>query len=68
MKLSKFIAKMKRFDRNAEVIFDRQEPIGFATDLVMPRRRWFGQSKRNSQRESFNHRAPVGSEIHQALS
>jgi len=27
--------------RDAEVIFDRAEPIGRPTDLVMPRRRWF---------------------------
>ncbi len=36
-------ARMKQFDRNAEVIFDREEPIGAATDLVMPRRRWFAR-------------------------
>ncbi len=27
--------------RDAEVIFDRDEPIGRPTDLVMPRRQWF---------------------------
>ena len=67
MSLSEYIAKMKRFDRNAEVIFDRQEPIGFATDLVMPRRRWFGRSKRSAQSDSLNRPSSAGSEIHQAL-
>lgn len=41
MKFGNLIAKVKRFDKNAEIIFDRQEPVGIATDLVMPRRRWF---------------------------
>lgn len=39
---SDFLANMKRYDDNAMVIFDQAEPIGRATDLVMPRRRWFG--------------------------
>jgi hypothetical protein len=30
---------------DAEVIFDRDEPVGQATDLVMPRRRWFRRSE-----------------------
>ena len=43
-----FIARMKRFDKNAEIIFDEQEPIGAATDLVMPCRGWFGAKKEHS--------------------
>jgi hypothetical protein len=30
---------------DAEVIFDRDEPVGRPTDLVMPRRRWFRRQK-----------------------
>ncbi len=40
---------MKRYDKNAEVIFDEKEPIGAATDLVMPRRPWF---RRKNERPS----------------
>ncbi len=35
--------KMMRFNKNAEVIFDAEEPVGKPTDLVMPDRRWFGR-------------------------
>jgi hypothetical protein len=41
MNLTDFFAKLKRYDENANVIFDDEEPIGRATDLVMPRKRWF---------------------------
>ena len=41
MSLTEFLAKLKRYDENAKVIFDDEEPIGRATDLVMPRKRWF---------------------------
>jgi hypothetical protein len=41
MSLTKIFAKLKRYDQNANVIFDDEEPIGRATDLVMPRKRWF---------------------------
>jgi hypothetical protein len=40
MSFSDFFAKVKRYDKNATVIFDRAEPIGRATDLVLPDRRW----------------------------
>ena len=38
---------------DAEVIFDRDEPVGQPTDLVMPRPRWFRRSKdtNDSQRD-----------------
>ncbi len=39
---------MERYDKNAEVIFDEKEPIGAATDLVMPRRVWFRRKKQPS--------------------
>ena len=42
MSFSDFLANVKRYDENATVIFDQAEPIGRPTDLVMPRRRWFG--------------------------
>jgi hypothetical protein len=42
MSFSDFFTKVRRYNDNATVIFDQAEPIGRATDLVMPRRRWFG--------------------------
>jgi hypothetical protein len=45
MTFADFVAKMKRYDKNAEIIFDAEEPIGVPTDLVMPRRRWFRRTK-----------------------
>jgi len=47
MSLADFFKRMNRDDRNAEIIFDKQEPIGRATDLVMPRRRWFRHTKQS---------------------
>lgn len=44
MSVANLIARMKRFEKNAEIIFDDEEPIGKPTDLVMPRRRWFGRT------------------------
>jgi hypothetical protein len=41
MSFADLITRMQQFDKNAEIIFDREEPIGLTTDLVMPRRRWF---------------------------
>jgi len=49
MNLLDLLARMKRYDKNAEVIFDEKEPIGAATDLVMPRRPWF---RRKNERPS----------------
>lgn len=46
MILKKLIAQMKFSPRDAEVIFDRAEPVGAPTDLVMPARRWFGRQPR----------------------
>jgi hypothetical protein len=39
-------AKVRRYNDNATVIFDHAEPIGRATDLVLPGRRWFGRRDR----------------------
>jgi hypothetical protein len=52
MKVSQFIAKMKRYNKNAEVIFDAEEPIGRATDLVLPRRRFFRRGRTNKHLSS----------------
>jgi hypothetical protein len=41
MSFADLVVRMKAFQKNADVIFDREEPIGVATDLVLPRRRWF---------------------------
>ncbi|MDQ3198900.1 MAG: hypothetical protein M3Q46_06885 [Verrucomicrobiota bacterium] len=41
MSWSELFSKLKRYDQNATVIFDRAEPIGQPTDLVLPYRRWF---------------------------
>src|SRR5262249_33896818 len=61
MSWNDFLAKMKRYDRNAEVIFDHEEPIGRQTDMVLPGKRWFGRSKKTRRAEdsrliSLNHR------------
>ena len=45
MTITGLIARMKRYEKNAEMIFDAEEPIGRPTDLVMPRRRWFRKKK-----------------------
>ena len=45
MTLSEFFAKMKLSQKDAEVIFDRDEPVGKSTDLVMPWRPWFRRKK-----------------------
>ena len=50
MSFSDLFADVKRYDQNAAVIFDRDEPIGWATDLVMPRKRWF--RRRNKRKLS----------------
>jgi hypothetical protein len=45
MSIAHLIQRMKRYEKNAEMIFDTEEPIGTPTDLVMPRRRWFRRNK-----------------------
>jgi hypothetical protein len=57
MSFSEMLAWIKRHDENAAVIFDRAEPIGQPTDLVMPRRRWFGRKR--TKISSLSHR-PAG--------
>jgi len=47
MSFSQFFSNLKRYDENAAVIFDRAEPVGQPTDLVMPRRRWFQRTVRS---------------------
>ena len=46
MSFSEFLRKLKSYDQNATLIFDRAEPIGQATDLVLPDRRWFNRRAR----------------------
>jgi hypothetical protein len=41
MSFSAFFSNLRRYDENARVIFDGEEPVGQATDLVLPRSRWF---------------------------
>jgi len=48
MSLVDLFAKLKLSEKDSEVIFDRDEPVGRATDLVMPRRRWFRKTKDRS--------------------
>jgi hypothetical protein len=46
MSFTDFFAGLRRQDKNAAVIFDRSEPIGQPTDLVMPRRRFLDRVRR----------------------
>jgi hypothetical protein len=61
MNFSKFFANVKRYNENATVIFDHDEPVGQPTDLVMPRRRWFRRAQRKdpppAQRAAAPHRS-----------
>jgi len=44
---------MKRYNKNAQIIFDAEEPIGRATDLVLPgRRRFFRRARTNKHLSS----------------
>ncbi|CAN5144192.1 hypothetical protein BH20VER2_BH20VER2_05660 [soil metagenome] len=56
MSISDLLSRLTLSQKDAEVIFDRAEPIGTPTDLVMPRvrRRWFRRAKVNG--ESAPHR------------
>ena len=61
MMLAQFFSKMMLSPKDAEVIFDRDEPVGRPTDLVMPRPRWFRRksvdakpAKRASKTPSHN--------------
>jgi hypothetical protein len=46
MSWNDLLEKMRRYELNAAVIFDEEEPIGRPTDMVMPRRRWFKRRER----------------------
>ncbi len=48
MSFADLIARLKLSQKDAELIFDRDEPIGTPTDLVMPRRRWFRKKAQRS--------------------
>lgn len=47
MTWNQFLTKMRRYEDNAMVIFDDEEPVGRPTDLVMPYKRWFGRTKKS---------------------
>ena len=57
MRLPDFFAKLKLSQRDAEVIFDPDEPVGASTDLVMPRRRWLRRKEKESNK--FHERPPA---------
>jgi hypothetical protein len=46
-----FFTRAKLAPTDAEVIFDRDEPVGQPTDIVMPRRRWFRRSKETNDQQ-----------------
>ena len=54
MRIAELFAKMKLSQKDAEVIFDRDEPVGAATDLVLPRRRWLRRKQKKS--DNFSER------------
>jgi hypothetical protein len=68
MSFSEFFARLRRYNENAAVIFDHAEPIGQATDLVMPRRRWLESPvsrcraalRRRAQRKNLPPSQPTG--------
>ncbi len=64
MSFAKLAARLRLSPRDAEVIFDRDEPIGQPTDLVMPARRWFGRGKASliETRSSRRHAAHAPSD------
>lgn len=45
MSLTSLLSGIRLSSRDAEVIFDRDEPVGEATDLVLPGRRWFRRDR-----------------------
>jgi hypothetical protein len=47
MSISDLLSRLTLSQKDAEVIFDRDEPVGMPTDLVLPyvRRRWFRRVK-----------------------
>jgi hypothetical protein len=47
MNWNHFLSKMRRYEGNAMVIFDEEEPVGRPTDLVLPHKRWFGRTKKS---------------------
>lgn len=56
--LADLFARVKLAPRDAEVIFDRDEPVGHPTDVVLPRRRWFRRVKETNDQHARG--TPVG--------
>jgi hypothetical protein len=50
MSVADFLAKLKLSPRDAEVIFDRDEPVGRPTDLVLRRRHWFRRAEQSNDK------------------
>ncbi len=46
MSITDLFSRLTLSQKDAEVIFDRDEPVGAPTDMVMPRRYWFRRNKR----------------------
>jgi hypothetical protein len=57
--LARILQRLKLSPRDAEVIFDRHEPVGRPTDLVLPRRRWFAREKAKGDGSSVHHVSPL---------
>lgn len=62
MSFLNFFTDVKQSEENAAVIFDRDEPIGQATDLVMPRKRWLRRRKRTNSATVSAHSMSVPNE------
>ncbi len=56
MSLTDLFSRMQLSQKDAEIIFDRDEPIGQPTDMVMPRRRWFRRNRTPKSHESLKSR------------
>ena len=52
MSLANLFSRMQLSQKDAEIIFDRDEPVGKPTDMVMPRRRWFRKVTADKQKQS----------------
>ena len=46
MRFADLFARLKLSQKDAEVIFDRDEPVGAPTDLVMPHCHWLRRKNR----------------------
>jgi hypothetical protein len=49
MSFSDLLARLRLSQKDAEIIFDRHEPIGKPTDMILPRRRWFRRKSKQPE-------------------